>query len=419
MSRSFAGLRGSFRLGGVLIGAEPNGGGPLDYRDLVWTREGAQFSLALIGRNEARQELGSFSGSIIQQALAYAADGRPTTVTMTSGDLMPMLRVQVHPALVNSEIGCWFVDLDRFVDEATGDWDQRELWESRVRGQIEAYREAYELAASGGSAGSRHRLLATTPAFVIGELFPPGWQLADPAQSLFAHYGDRFDLGLIRQMIECQRVGDDGEAYRRCIGAYLIDTARYRDQLGTVWSGVREREFALTPAAFLPQAQPPLRFMLQTAFAEQHGCVGGDCQRQEAVPPWEFPMLADGIERRVHHFVRQSAEREALLARTSAFTLLQRLFRVALRGDLGAHFPRPRLVTLMLETKAADPIRARLTPQWSRGRQEAERFRQSVAEALAAGESDPRIQQAAAFVDALLAPDVQSRFAGPETCRGS
>lgn len=416
-SRNFAGLRGSFRLGGVLIGAEPSDGDPLDYRDLVWTREGTHFSLALVGADVARLEMGNFSVAMIQQALAYAADGRPVTVTMTASPLtsLPedqMLRVHIHPALVNTEIGCWFVELDRFVDEASENWSARSTWEARVLNQLQAYREAYRRAApSEISDINGTEVLGDAPGSTISTLFPEDWRVDDARLSFFAHYPSRFDLGLVEAMIECGRLGDDRSQFSTCLGGYNLNTARYREQTGTVWSGVREREFALTPAAFVPQRSPPLRFMLQLAFAEEPDCSGDNCDADRATAPWEFPMLGDGVERRVFSMVSRSGAKRTLLDDTSKFTRLQRLFRAALRGHLGDAFPRPRLVELLREAKAAEPIRAHPTPQWSWPREVAE---QKYVAALFSGQLR---NKPTALFDGIFQPQTQSRFA--ETCTAS
>jgi hypothetical protein len=270
-SRNFARMSSSFRVGGVVIGAMSAGRARLDYTDLVWAREGSGFRLALIGRNGARHELGSFPGATIQQALAYAADGRVTTVTMTSGAPDGRLRIHVHPALVNTELGRSFIVLDTFVDAAMEEGSTVDRWRRRVFGQLQAYSAAFQLAAPQAAPGESRDFPFHTPA-EVARLFAGGWKLDDPRQSFFAHHEGRFDANLVQRIVECgTRPGVTQEAFRSCIAAARIDTVRFRYQEGTVWSGVRERQFPPGADAFALANGNPLRFMLQVAFAPQAG----------------------------------------------------------------------------------------------------------------------------------------------------
>ncbi len=74
---SFSMLQGFSRVGGVLIGREPeNPSKRLDLRGLDWTANGRQVTLHLRDGNGKDTELGPYDKSLVHQALAYAADGR-------------------------------------------------------------------------------------------------------------------------------------------------------------------------------------------------------------------------------------------------------------------------------------------------------------------------------------------------------
>ena len=323
---------------------------------------------------------------------------------MTSGPIMPMMRVHIHPALVNTQIGFDLVEVDRYVDTATYEWQPGLEWRSRVEGQIRAYGELYRMAATADPGGPG--ILDTQPGSKLAFLFPAGWQIDDPNQSFFAHYGTQFDVGLIQHAIQCGRsAGDEPGPFRECVARYPLDRTRYADQDGTVWSGVRERSFSLSPAAFVGDRQNPLRFMLQVAFAEPAGCEHEECPSQAPATPWEFPMLADEIDRRVGSWALQSTEEQERLARARSFTLLQRLFRVALRGELGPAFPRSQLIALMREAKTADLVLVRPTPQWS-----------GIRRCLENSEDGAQDEPGAAFRRALLNAEVPMRFSGEGPC---
>eukprot|EP01034_Spumella_vulgaris_P006275 gene6275-7992_t len=181
-SRSFTRLRGSVRVGGVLIGADPTTGAPLDVRDIGWRVDGATLALTL-KLADRTIDVGRFDGETVQQALAYAADERPTTVTMTSGPLMPkILRVHLHPSLVDTELGCHMIELDRFVDTATGDWSDRSLWSNMVNTQLAVYNAA---AGDRGALGMFDGAEAQLFAAAINDAFPDSWRQSDAAQSVF------------------------------------------------------------------------------------------------------------------------------------------------------------------------------------------------------------------------------------------
>ena len=82
-SRSFVGLRGSTRVGGVLIGTRPDDESKrLDYRDLSWEIDGPRVRFFLKDARGQTHTSRWWRASIAAQALTYAADGRPLAVTM-------------------------------------------------------------------------------------------------------------------------------------------------------------------------------------------------------------------------------------------------------------------------------------------------------------------------------------------------
>jgi hypothetical protein len=145
-ARSFTMLRGFSRVGGVLIGREPDADNapPLDFRDLRWEEDGDKLRLVLVGPKDEVRRSRPFRKSLVYQALTYAADGRPLTVTMAKAEPLQELRILLHPTLVDTPLGLRAVELDRFVDRYTGgkDFPQRAEATELVFAHLALYRLA-------------------------------------------------------------------------------------------------------------------------------------------------------------------------------------------------------------------------------------------------------------------------------------
>jgi hypothetical protein len=94
---SFSMLRGFSRVGGVLIGTEPeNPNEKADIRTLTWRLAGRGVTLILGDAQGHAQQFGPYDTSLVHQALAYAADGRPVAVTMTQARPLPQLKIHLN-----------------------------------------------------------------------------------------------------------------------------------------------------------------------------------------------------------------------------------------------------------------------------------------------------------------------------------
>ena len=141
-ARSYVALRGFAKIGGVLIGLGPESDNGPDVVGLDWkdTPKGLMLQIALA--DGPALAYGPFRAEIVRRALAYAADGRPITATMPLA--LPLgRRVLIHPALVNSALGCESRLLDQFVDGATSDADYRTKAEELVLDQTSLYELAW------------------------------------------------------------------------------------------------------------------------------------------------------------------------------------------------------------------------------------------------------------------------------------
>jgi hypothetical protein len=148
-------------------------------------------------------------------------------------------------------------------------------------------------------------------------------------------------------------------------------------------SGIREREFTKTAAdCFVPEgaATPDvLDFLIQITYDSAPYFLNGDppahddkaawqalgAYADEA--PWEFPAIAERVRQIVARALKDDpsmvGDREAV-STLAEFTMLQRLFRLGLAGELGSGFPVERLAVLhrnAAPATAPTPVR---TPRW-------------------------------------------------------
>jgi hypothetical protein len=83
--------------------------------------------------------------------------------------------------------------------------------------------------------------------------------------------------------------------------------------------------------------------------------------------PWEFPAIADRVRELVSKSLDEKPERaedRQAIAVLSEFTMLQRLFRLALGGQLGKEFPIEALAELHRKVAPATPIASVRTLRW-------------------------------------------------------
>jgi hypothetical protein len=76
-ARSFEGLRGFSRVGGIMIGRDARSKARDGFSDLRWTQEGTGIRLMLVRPNGSLARSRVFNPQLVRLALAYAADGRP------------------------------------------------------------------------------------------------------------------------------------------------------------------------------------------------------------------------------------------------------------------------------------------------------------------------------------------------------
>lgn len=426
-ARSFARLRGFSRVGGVLIGQEPLGPddkpadrpSALHYRDIRWEIHGRETRFILVDSTGHEVVSRPWRTSIAAQALAYAADGRPLAATMVSAKPLLELKILVHAALVDTGLGRRIIDLDRFVDEYTGDetrnpdvaaareeatamvYAQNALytyaWAQRVKAMTRTLQgENRYLQAIAQREGVQEQALRRflkgredEADQIIQECEQPSDEnngpslaaqgfaaglalLEDATRSPLRVKREFFEPSLVDTMLQARREADTLAEFGRKIRARAASHAPDLDLLATrppdfiVWSGVREKRFRLVPESFFvtegAQIPEALDFMLQVAFKSAPNV---DDENYADTQPWEFPALHDQIYRTVTTSIRADQRAQAIYDAATEFTLLQRFFRLGFEGFLGDEFPVEKFGDLAADLRSVAPPASSRTLRWN------------------------------------------------------
>ena len=420
-ARSFKLARGFARVGGVLIGQEPRDGtsGP-QLTDLTWRVTGDQVRLALRDARGHEVGLGPHPVGVVNQALRYAADGRVTTVTMTTASPLLELKILLHPVLLDTPLGCAAIELDRLVDTFARQDPKVRTAEEVVQDEYALYRLAWahRQAALGRVAGSSGARLAAQAERELGDArlrarvrraLMTASLGGPPDRSLLLSRPEYFDAEIVRHLKEVTARTREVEALERSLRAHWEERARallaredgamIRGWVGApatfeVWSGVREAPYEVDPAlGFVrrpAEALAPFRFIVQLSFTSEpaFGTTTETFFEIAAAQPRIQQLVAAGVG-------RSPAETQAV-RRMQEFALLQRLFRVALDGGLGPAFPIEKLQALARATDRSKEMMR--TPRWN--------FRpglleQNIEGLVSRGLADPRIAADAPTASAL------------------
>lgn len=388
VSTSFQLASRSFRTRGVLVGRDVDGE-RLDVTDFRWSLSTSKagvhrvrLELRLAQSRGARPEwveAGTFDAGVLNQALRYAADERVVATTILPGDGKVILRtIQLHPALVDSPLGCRIVAIDRVVDTFTSpEWasaalaalreDRMQMWQ-----WLEWVGVAERLAARGEQC-----LVSEIAAALDSPRFPPirfsaalqaqierhlagGEQGADP----------RFEL--VRRATACMAGTAAARAQCLCEGLTRIPLGEPYWMPVDHTSQVRERAWKVASdlSWFAPSKThlEHLDFWVHTTFAlrEPTALQGGEPETVALdFPAVHLNVLRKEVVARLQPYFAQQrvgANYEQVMRPIEEFVLVQRLVRAALDGYLGPDFPLHKL--LLLERETARWVAAQTTERW-------------------------------------------------------
>jgi len=387
-ARSFGALRGFRRIGGVLIGREAsNPDAQADFRDISWQEHGDRLEIAMRRADGKTISAGTFEKDVVHQALAYVADGRLVTATMISAKPMPYFKILVHPTLVNTDLGCRAINVDRLVDKYARE-------DKRVAEVLEAFQYQsflYKYAALKMATNRAPSDELVQIGLILGQFetkvqeqwsdiydrLEGGAILSDRDRSHIAAKPNYYNSEVVRQLASCMRSSNGSYwTFQSLLSQKNVDVERIEDILKVEteeWSGVREMPYSvdselsfLRPAAGQNANLFPMDFIRQivyvpTSFSDE------DISADEAVDenPWEFPGLqrTHVIEELVWKGIASDVADRKVFERMRDFTKLQRLFRVVLSGQLGYDFPVEKLQDLALTTRSA--VQEIETPTWN------------------------------------------------------
>ncbi len=369
-SRSYGKLRGFSRIGGVLIGRMPTGEETLDVMDISWKKEGGGYSFTLVLGDGKRVNIGNFDPAIVYLALGYVADGRVTTVTMVSSDTLYDLRILLHPALVDTGLGCRAIRLDQIADESTS--DNIELNKLRknenlgIRNAKMLYSFAWALRLT-QIADSNQSIAREINDYIVyanniistySEEVQTILEMQKYNLDFISSKSDFYDASLVKLIKNCSNTGD----YRDCIkinSPTLISTNNptwlHPPAKTTEWSGVREMEYSLDKEFNFLLANKhnnlwPFRFMVQTVFTSPPNFVKNNENYSDS-NPWEFDSVNKLLKKTISSNISKNHELNSIIKDMREFAILQRLFRVVLADKFSENFPVEKLAFLAKETK--------------------------------------------------------------------
>lgn len=384
-ARSYVKLRGYSRIGGVLIGRLPENEKYLDTENFRWQKYGEFIGLYLKLRGMEEVFLGKFHQEIVLSALGYAADGRVTTVTMVSSEPVYDLKILLHPALVDSAVGCYAIRLDQLADEQTSIVAEINKSRSKSNTAIENIEFLYTYAWAIQlqtlvernvfirNEFAQNEQLSTYPLYAsqIIENYQKKAEniaLSQDFDLTFAKEKSAFFSGrLVRRVEKCSKEKN----FKACLAngiPTMSDPFKnlwwlYPAPKTTEWSGVREEPYVLDEnLAFLnvnaSNALWPLRYMVQRVFTSEP-VFAKDPELYIDEQPYEFTQVNKLFSETLPAEFAQNAEKASVSMTMRNFVILQRLFRLALSGHLGDTFPLQALVDMSesIETKAVRTLR--------------------------------------------------------------
>ncbi|WP_424984311.1 hypothetical protein [Microbulbifer sp. S227A] len=355
-ARSYTRIRFNRRVGGVVIGREPSSSDvALDIVgfDAVFSG-GEMLEIALTPEGAAPILIGSFHPAIAHHALAYAADGRVVAATLPQIQQetppggheinVPTRPVVVHPAFEDTAFACSAIEIDRFVDRNMFRKSDDALIMVTGREAVSSFARILDIARSQQyTVESMAEFLQSIQSYTAecgtgGSCFP----IEDYSKAGLNYSGAQALLNCLGANTDV--VGNCQPAIRN-----LRNDASY-----SVDSGVRELPYALdSELTFLRRDANRANILWPMDFIVQAVPVSlyGDTDVPEDLEPWVFPQWEDDLRALVELYVKSDPEASQILDQIQQFTVLQRLFRLALDGQLGLDFPIDALIDMQIATK--------------------------------------------------------------------
>ena len=367
-ARSYVRLRGFSRIGGVLIGRMPEEKNVLDFIDINWILQDDYFSIFLTNKKNKRVKLGTFNPAIIYLSLVYASDGRVTTVTMVTAKPLFDLKILLHPALVDTPLGCRAIRLDQIADETTSKIKSLQELRKQENNIIDSTKNLYKFSWAKrlkhvysiylNNSDTDLSDYMTYAQRIVSDNSNKIQDVIDSKQYCFEYLEKNtnyYDKRLVSAIKNCLTSGD----FDKCISTSFI-SVRFSESIfklppdTTEWSGVRERSYTLDDSLNFIKLDRndslwPFRFMVQTVFTSEPEF--SSTKHHLDPPPWEFENVNKLMMKSIFSRINSEPELASLISDMREFAVLQRLFRLALEGYLGINFPIDKLASLAEQTK--------------------------------------------------------------------
>ncbi|WP_416760574.1 hypothetical protein ACNI65_00355 [Roseateles sp. So40a] len=397
----------SFRVRGVLIGRDL-AGQPLDVTDIRWrilAAEGAgkptRVALELRvadkpGTTPTWQSAGTFDAGVLNQALRYAADKRVVATTIMGGDRKAIGRMTyLHPALVDTPLGCRVIESDRLIDTFTTRPSRAESTASTTIAQLSEDRRQMD----------NWRAVVTYARAVVAREEPvcPAdrvQQVVDKSKTDAVRFSEPMKAAMAAFLRAREASSPAGSTTflkeasacatgpRDRLGECLCTRVSREGLLGAYWfpedhtSQVREREGRL--AADLRWLRPSpshleaLDFWTHTTFS-LHGRTREDREERESAaldfPNAQLQALRGQVQAALPAYATPRLKNaDDFMDPLEQFVLAQRLARAALQGQLGADFPVTQLLLLQQQTRPFVPSQVTLRWEPAQDAENLERF---------------------------------------------
>jgi len=384
-ARSFKALRGFRRIGGVLIGREASNAGhtQVKFTDILWEETASgKLHIQFERQNGSLISAGTYGKEIVHQALSYAADGRPIAVTMVNAEPFPFLKILLHPALIDTEVGCKAITIDRLVDTYASSSDSKNIKEALERIQFEQILYRYACMKVLSQDSFNFELMQYTRGIeqelrnqwsTINRLFSGNnLMFKNPEVSAIAYRKNYFNNSILYGVQKAfeESNGRSSEFFEKIANISSEGTIEDFFKVTTEqWSGVRELPYSIdeqlsflkTPVDQI-ESLYPLTFMRQIVYASN---VEEEDTEIDSDNPWEFPSLKKSniINERVAKGIRGNNKDKRAVRDMRDFTNLQRVFRAALQADFGYQFPVEKLHSLVQLSKPS--VSNNPTPTWN------------------------------------------------------
>jgi hypothetical protein len=389
------------RANGLVIGRPPAKlAGALDHTDLTFTPRRDRVELVLHPRGGESRSLGAFRQSLVWLALAYAADGRGALLSLSPLAPLEDRRFLVHPAIHDTALACRLGLLVDQLDELAStpssheDVDRADAqlaayalaWAVRARAYDEAS-EAERLdprrAPAWLRAEAEARLLDAALGARVDGALRASVRLLVPERSALRGLPQHFDPDLVGFVDDCSNTSDRrvfegciARASRRVIADRGLETLSSWAKLPPdAWLDARVDEAPFEADAaldFLRLPAPDDLARISAMFAASARiAVGSPAARPSADDDAYHGQSAAPLEgvtatmrAAIERVLREDPARADIIRDLVEFVVLQRLFRLAFDGILGAELPLERLEELMDLTARRRPVAFR-THAWS------------------------------------------------------